>query len=473
MRLRLQFAAAVAVGTAFLVTAVTITTAQADTVRTGAPAPGNTVSDIISPSRSSPPPLNTSPLPPFPPSNLTATATDRSVTLNWTASRSGCCSVGGYVVRYSQGSGDPGWTQDVGNVTSATITAHIEPGTTYQFSVVAYDWIGGHVSAPSNVVTVTTPSTSTNPAPGPPTNLTARVTSTSVTLSWTAPTSTGCCGVDGYDVTYYRQFNDYGRVQHVGNVTTVTITVDIQPLAQYQLSVSAKDSLGHSSASVGTTVVTPARDTGDTTPPPAPSNLVATDAGMAVSLSWTPPADTSDVAGYNIYTFDGVFIANLVGSTSGTTFLAPAGCNIRSYFVRSRDAAGNISIAAGPVGVRQGPPSCGPSSSAPPPPPTCRVSYVSSEWPGGFAVNIDVTNTGRTPIDGWTLTYTLRGDQRITGSWGGTATQSGTAVTFHAASWDATIAPGTTVYVGVQGTWQASDAPPTAFAVNGAACSTS
>ncbi len=170
MRFRLQLATAVAVFAAVLAAVLTAvlaaTGAQAGTTGAVSPVPAGTISDIVSPSMSSsPPPLNTSPLPPFPPGNLTVvTAASHFVTLSWTASRSGCCSVGGYIVRYSEGSSDTVWTQDVGNVTTATITANIQPAMTYHFSVVAYDWIGGHVSAPSNSVTVPTPSDLSTPS---------------------------------------------------------------------------------------------------------------------------------------------------------------------------------------------------------------------------------------------------------------------------------------------------------------------
>ncbi len=484
MRLRGQlFVTAVALGTAVLTTiTITVTGAQAGTASALAATPGGTLSDVISPS--SGPTLNSSPLPPFPPANLTVTGTTgHSVTLSWTASRPGCCSVAGYrVLRYSQESSDPVGSEDVGNVTTATITANIQPAMTYRFAVVAYDSIGVHVSAPSNSVTAVTPSdpgspspsASAPPNPGAPTNVTAtRVTSTSVTLTWTAPTPPGCCDVDSYDIAYYRIYNDYGWEQQVGNVTTATVTANIQPLAEYRFYVYAKDAQGHTTSSDPLELVTPIADTGDTTPPPAPTHLTATGYdGVSVQLSWTPPADTSDVTGYNVYSFDGVFVTALVGSTSDTRFTARVACTTSSYFVRSRDAAGNVSTAANSVAL-PGPRSCAPSSSAPPPPPTCRVSYANSEWPGGFVANIGITNTGGAAIDSWTLTYTLRGDQQITGSWGGTATQSGATVTLRNMPWNATIAPGATVYVGAQGTWHSSDAVPAAFAVNGSACTTS
>ncbi|HZU54553.1 MAG TPA: cellulose binding domain-containing protein [Actinocrinis sp.] len=105
---------------------------------------------------------------------------------------------------------------------------------------------------------------------------------------------------------------------------------------------------------------------------------------------------------------------------------------------------------------------------------TCNVSYVkSSEWPGGFVANLTIKNTGTSTINGWTLKFAYPGDQKVTNAWSTTVTQSGTAVTATNVSYDGTISPGGTVSVGWQGTWTSSDATPTAFTLNGAACSTS
>jgi non-reducing end alpha-L-arabinofuranosidase len=101
----------------------------------------------------------------------------------------------------------------------------------------------------------------------------------------------------------------------------------------------------------------------------------------------------------------------------------------------------------------------------------CHVSYVkSSEWPGGFVVNITISNTGTAAINGWTLTFTFPGDQKVTNAWNATVTQSGASVTAANASYDGTISPGGSASMGFQGTWTANDASPTAFALNGAAC---
>jgi poly(hydroxyalkanoate) depolymerase family esterase len=123
------------------------------------------------------------------------------------------------------------------------------------------------------------------------------------------------------------------------------------------------------------------------------------------------------------------------------------------------------------------PPTSPPPTSPPPtsPPPgggTCHVTYTkSSEWAGGFVANLTISDTGSAAINGWRLTFSFPGDQKITTAWSATVTQSGSAVTATNASYDASVSPGGSVSMGFQGTWAASDATPTSFSLNGTACS--
>jgi Cellulose binding domain len=64
------------------------------------------------------------------------------------------------------------------------------------------------------------------------------------------------------------------------------------------------------------------------------------------------------------------------------------------------------------------------------------------------------------------------GDQQITNLWNATSTQSGKAVTVTAASYDATIAPGSSVTIGFLGAYTSNNTSPSAFSVNGTACAT-
>ena len=71
---------------------------------------------------------------------------------------------------------------------------------------------------------------------------------------------------------------------------------------------------------------------------------------------------------------------------------------------------------------------------------------------------------GSQALSSWVITFTWPGDQQITSSYGGTATQSGKNVTITNASYNGTVAAGTTVSnIGIQGTWNSSDALPTSI----------
>ena len=119
------------------------------------------------------------------------------------------------------------------------------------------------------------------------------------------------------------------------------------------------------------------------------------------------------------------------------------------------------------------PPTSPPPTSPPPtspPPGSCHVSYTPNQWVGGFTAAISITNTGTTAINGWKLTFSFPGDQKITSAWNTTLSQSGASVTAANVSYNATISPGTAASFGFQGTWTISDASPATFSVNGTPC---
>jgi cellulase/cellobiase CelA1 len=88
----------------------------------------------------------------------------------------------------------------------------------------------------------------------------------------------------------------------------------------------------------------------------------------------------------------------------------------------------------------------------------------------GFTANVTITNNSSSTIRGWTLTFTLPGDQKITNAWNAAVTQTGASVTITNLGYNATIPPGGGQPFGFQGSWAASDASPTSFSVNGMAC---
>ncbi|MFG1849388.1 cellulose binding domain-containing protein [Micromonospora carbonacea] len=322
--------------------------------------------------------------------------------------------------------------------------------------------------------------TAPNPSPFPPstpTNVTATAVRTgSVTLTWTASTP-GCCPVTGYDITYYMAFDDVVFSASVGNVTTTTISNYIGPGRQYQFRVSAKDGFGHrSNSSEPVTVVTPVTDTGpDTTPPSAPQNLTMGDVTESTAtLSWSPSTDDVGVRGYNVYRFDGWFTSVVIATVTTTTHtiaLPSSTPPLRNlYYVRARDAVGNLSIASNTVTPPTVPT---PPTPPTPPPSTCRVTYQNqSEWQGGFVAAVTVQNTGAAPIDGWVLTFSFRGDQQVTSAWNATVSQSDTTATARNVDWNRALAANGSATFGIQGRWGVSNAPPTGFALNGVPCVT-
>lgn len=100
----------------------------------------------------------------------------------------------------------------------------------------------------------------------------------------------------------------------------------------------------------------------------------------------------------------------------------------------------------------------------------CRVGYaVSSQWPGGFGAAVTVTNLGD-PITGWSLAFSFPSGQTVTQLWNGSVSQSGAAVTVHDAGYNAAIATNGNVSFGFNGAFAGVNTSPTAFTLNGVAC---
>ncbi|MEV7623561.1 cellulose binding domain-containing protein [Actinoplanes sp. NPDC089786] len=116
------------------------------------------------------------------------------------------------------------------------------------------------------------------------------------------------------------------------------------------------------------------------------------------------------------------------------------------------------------------------SGGTPPPDPTptssCRVTYAADSWNNGFTANVTVTNTGSTPVNGWTLGFTLPPNQAVTSSWNATLTGSSGPLTARNISWNGTIPPGGNATFGFQGTHAGSYTSPSQFTLNGSTCTT-
>ncbi|MFD2765382.1 cellulose-binding domain-containing protein [Micromonospora eburnea] len=99
----------------------------------------------------------------------------------------------------------------------------------------------------------------------------------------------------------------------------------------------------------------------------------------------------------------------------------------------------------------------------------CRIDYLANEWSGGFTATVRVA-PGDTPVNGWTVTWTYPGDQRITSGWNAEVSQSGKTVTARNAAWNGSVPAGGTTEFGVQGTASATGQAPSGFTLNGVPC---
>jgi hypothetical protein len=151
---------------------------------------------------------------------------------------------------------------------------------------------------------------------------------------------------------------------------------------------------------------------------------------------------------------------NPTTSTSVLTFTASATATIGTSTVSITGTSGSTtSTAAIALAVA-------PSGGA------CTVDYaISPQNSSAFGAAITIVN-GPTAITSWTLTWTFANGQTVSDLWNGVETQSGANVTVKNESYNGSIAVGGTLSgIGFNGTWNGTtNAIPTAFSLNGTAC---
>jgi poly(hydroxyalkanoate) depolymerase family esterase len=383
------------------------------------------------------------------PMNLASPSkTSSSVSLTWSASTDNVAVTG-----YDVYNGTALATSVAG--TSATVTG-LAANTTYSFTVVARD-AAGNLSARSGALAVTTSQQAVDvTAPSTPgTPVASNVTSSSVTLTWSA--STDSVGVTGYDV--------YNGTVLATSVAGTSATVSgLAASTTYSFTVAARDAAGNFSARSGALAVTTSQ-AGDLVPPTTPGTPVASNVtSSSVTLTWTASTDNVAVVGYDVYQKASSGDVKVASPTTNSASLSGLTANTAyTFYVKARDAAGSASPASPTVTVTTLAAQTGG---------TCKVSYqISSQWPGGFGANVTITNTGTTAVNGWTLVWTFASGQSITQIWNATATVSGGTVTAKSMSYNATInANGGTQAFGFNGAWTASNPVPASFTLNGVVC---
>lgn len=182
------------------------------------------------------------------------------------------------------------------------------------------------------------PATGDIQAPTAPSNLSYTEPATGqIKLTWSAATDD--TAVTGYDV----YANGQLRASVAGNVLTYT---DTQPAgSDITYFVRAKDAAGNVSANSNS--VTRKGSSGDTQAPTAPGNLAYTQSGNDVKLTWQASSDNVQVTGYDVYANNQV-VKTVAGDVTTYTDTPSTGATV-TYYVKAKDAAGNVSVASNSV----------------------------------------------------------------------------------------------------------------------------
>jgi chitodextrinase len=295
------------------------------------------------------PPADTSP--PSAPAGLSiSSATTTSVALAWTASTDNVGVTGYHVYR-------DGALAGTSPSAGYTFTG-LNCGTSYTFSVDAYD-AAGNRSGQASVVAATAKCTD-SVAPTTPTNLKATgATTTSVSFSWSG--STDNVGVAGYGI--------YRAGTRVATTTAANYTLSgLSCGTSYSLGVDAYDAAGNRSPQASLTIATSPCDTTPPSPPGTPSVTIATQSSIAIM--WSSSLDNVGVAGYDVFSN-----GTKVGSVTGTSYTFNGLTCGTSYTlgVEAYDAAGNHSTRATVGGATS---AC--STPPPPPPPSSSDPVVTA-----------------------------------------------------------------------------------------------
>jgi chitodextrinase len=250
--------------------------------------------------------------------------TEDSATIAWNASTDNSGSIHHYVV--SPGSWHPG------DSTVKTITGLV-PNYTATYRVYAVD-AAGNESGLSAPLTVTTAPDTT--APTTPSGLVVTgSTPSSVSLSWTR-------SIDEWGFNYLVRMD--GSVISFSSSTSLRVR-HLAP-GTHVFTVQARDTAGNLSG-VSNAVTVVLADTGDVTPPAAPTGLTAVDVADfcgSVLLSW---GRSDGAVEYEIYV-NGV-LSDVVGDLASAWVYAPNGTS--TWTVVAVDAAGNSSAASNPATV--------------------------------------------------------------------------------------------------------------------------
>lgn len=249
------------------------------------------------------------------PTGVTATASNASATVSWTApTDNGGSTITSYTATAYNGSG-----QAIGTCTSSTTTCQISGlanGTAYTFKVTATNASGtSPASSPSSALTPFT-------RPSAPTGVTATPGNGSMAISWTAPSSNGGSAVTSYTVT----LSPGGATCTVNAPATTCSISGLTNGTAYTATVVAATALSTSLPSTASASASPQAST-----PDSPTNVTAVPSDGSATVSWTAPTNDggSPVDGYIVTASPGGATCTAVapdttcvitGLTNGTSY---------------------------------------------------------------------------------------------------------------------------------------------------------
>ena len=227
------------------------------------------------------------------PQNFTTTAGDGEVTLTWQVpSTNGGSTITDYEYSYREGSsGNFGSWTSAGTDQWERVTG-LTNDTSYEFRVRARNRIGPGTSTGPIEATPEAPAV----PPESPTDLSATYGDGQITLSWTAPSSSGSSAITRYEYRYatghYPNHSAFIDWASTGSTDTTYVVTGLTNGTQYLLQVRAVNSERASSAS-NTAFQTPLAPA---VPPESPTDLSATYGDGQITLSWTAPSSSGSSA---------------------------------------------------------------------------------------------------------------------------------------------------------------------------------
>ena len=288
---------------------------------------------------------NSDTTPPSAPTGLTASiASATQINLSWTASTDNV-GVTGYRIESCSGTSCTTFAQIGTSTTTIYSATGLIASTAYSFRIRATD-AAGNLSAYSSTTSGTTSASGdTTPPSAPSSFVPSVVSSTQITLRWTA--STDNVGVTGYRIERCSGASCTTFAQIGTSTATSYSDTGLTASTSYSYRARATDAAGNLSAYSSTASAT-TQAVADTFPPTAPTSLSpSVTSATQIHLTWAASTDDVGVIGYRVERCQGAGCSSFsqIGMPTATTYSdtgLTASTNY-SYRVRATDAAGNLS----------------------------------------------------------------------------------------------------------------------------------